>query len=380
MATDALMSEEDKALREEIRDFVSWVPRQLLLEMDEDKVKYPKEFDVSFSFCEVMREYERYFRERGDVREVYTQYDHTIGTNTVITPSKDGAVLRLKGSSSMLAVTVDGNPLWTSTDPRLGGKMVVAEAVRNVVVRGGMPLGITNCLNFGNPENPDVMGEFVSVIEGMKEACEELQVPVLSGNVSFYNDSPSGPIPPTPVVGCVGEVLGGRYAPPLPRSRATIFLLGWITGDLGGSLFGKLMKMGETHMSDLNCGQAKVVNDAFLELVRRGLVSGATDVSSGGLARALLYYMREMSFGFTLNTRVDLPWYRFYFSEVGNMYLIFSPYGKEDEVFEVVRRVEEVSGVRVPLSPVGATVETPEWTLHHNGERLLRVMGNAAVR
>jgi phosphoribosylformylglycinamidine synthase len=132
---------------------------------------------------------------------VYRQYDHYVRSNTVVAPGADAAVIRIKGTKKALALTVDGNSRYCFLDPYVGGALAVVEAARNLACVGARPLGLTDCLNFGSPENPEVMWQFAQVIRGMRDACIALNVPVVSGNVSFYNETDGTPIYPTPTVG-----------------------------------------------------------------------------------------------------------------------------------------------------------------------------------
>ena len=132
---------------------------------------------------------------------IYRQYDQFVRTNTVVAPGADAAVIRVKGTKKGLALTVDGNSRYCYLDPYVGGALAVAEAARNLACVGARPIGLTDCLNFGSPENPEVMWQFAQVIQGMRDACMALKIPVVSGNVSFYNETDGMPIYPTPTVG-----------------------------------------------------------------------------------------------------------------------------------------------------------------------------------
>ncbi|MBM4059296.1 MAG: phosphoribosylformylglycinamidine synthase subunit PurL, partial [Planctomycetes bacterium] len=165
---------------------------------------------------------------------VWSQYDHQLFLNTVVGPGGDAAVLRLKGTPRALALATDGKGRFCRLDPRTGGRLVVLEAARNVACVGGDPRALVNCLNFGNPEHPEVMWQFQEVVEGMSEACEALGIPVIGGNVSFYNESRGADIDPTPVVGVVGLIDDLRDAPPTPRTveREHMVLLGETRAEL----------------------------------------------------------------------------------------------------------------------------------------------------
>jgi phosphoribosylformylglycinamidine synthase len=172
-------------------------------------------------------------------RWAYLQYDSTVRTNTVIGPGGDAAVLRVRGTNRAIAMKTDGNGRYVALDPRVGGRIAVAEAARNVACTGARPLAITNCLNFGNPTRPEIFFQFREAVLGIGEACRELDTPVTGGNVSFYNESPSGAVHPTPVIGMVGVIDSLDHV-----TRATfgeegdaILLLGDCTADGGGCFF-----------------------------------------------------------------------------------------------------------------------------------------------
>ncbi len=168
-------------------------------------------------------------------RRVFERYDHLVGSRTVRRPGLDAAVLRLRPSLRGLAVSLDGSGRVTSLDPRIGGMQVVLEAARNVACAGGRPLAITNCLNFGNPEKPEVAWELTEAIDGMAETCEALGIPVVSGNVSLYNETDGRAIHPTPVVGCVGVVDDVRSVPGAWREGDVVLVAGEPALALDGS-------------------------------------------------------------------------------------------------------------------------------------------------
>src|SRR6185436_14895727 len=168
---------------------------------------------------------------------LYRQYDQFVRTNTVVASGADAAVIRIKGTDKALALTVDGNSRYCYLDPYVGGVLAVAEAARNLACVGARPIGLTDCLNFGSPENPEVMWQFAQVIQGMRSACLALKVPVVSGNVSFYNETDSVPIYPTPTIGMVGliEKIGRVVTPWFKASGDIVVLLGRTREELGGS-------------------------------------------------------------------------------------------------------------------------------------------------
>ncbi|HEY3316354.1 MAG TPA: phosphoribosylformylglycinamidine synthase subunit PurL [Bacillota bacterium] len=226
---------------------------------------------------------------------VYEQYDHFILTNTIVRPGSDAAVLRLKGSRRGLALKTDGNGRYAFLDPRAGAAIAVAEAARNVVCSGAEPVAITNCLNFGNPERPEVMWQFRRAVEGMAEACLALGTPVTGGNVSFYNETLGENIHPTPVVGMLGvleDVERDQTTQWFKRPGDLIAVLGPKGGDqaagLGGSQYLKTIHGligGRPPALDLALEHR--VEQACLKAIRGGLVRSAHDVGDGGLAVAL---------------------------------------------------------------------------------------------
>ena len=166
---------------------------------------------------------------------VYRRYDHLVGSRTVRRPGLDAAVLRLRPGYRGLAVSLDGTGRMGRLDPRTGGRLAVLEAARNVACTGAEPLGLTDCLNFGNPEKGAIAWELVESIEGMAEACEALRIPIVSGNVSLYNETDGRAIDPTPVVGCVGLLEDVREVPGAWREGDVILLAGASPVALAGS-------------------------------------------------------------------------------------------------------------------------------------------------
>jgi phosphoribosylformylglycinamidine synthase len=221
---------------------------------------------------------------------VYRQYDHMVQTNTINLPGLGAGVVRLKGTDRAIAMSVDGNGRYCSLDPRLGAMLAVAEASRNVACVGARPLGATNCLNFGNPERPSIMWQLAQAIEGIGEACRQLNVPITGGNVSLYNETDGRAIFPTPVIGVVGVL---EHADRLVTQRfkgsgAIIVLLGEIKGDLGGSEYLSLshdVVRGTPPSLDLRAERA--LQDLLATLSADRLIKSAHDCSEGGIAVTL---------------------------------------------------------------------------------------------
>lgn len=223
-------------------------------------------------------------------RWVYEQYDHMVRTNTMVRPGSDSAVVRIKGTNKAVAMTVDCNSRYCLLNPYEGARLAVAEAARNLVCSGAAPIGLTDCLNFGNPERPDIMWQFVMAIEGMKDACERFQIPIVSGNVSFYNETNGLSIYPTPMLGMVGLIEDAeRTMTQWFKSEGDdIILLGPTREDLGGSEYLKVVQAREQGSPPyLNLDTEKGLQDCVLSLIRGGLLQSAHDCSDGGIAVAL---------------------------------------------------------------------------------------------
>ena len=221
---------------------------------------------------------------------IYDQYDSTIRTNTVIGPGADASVIRVKGTGKALALSTDGNGRYTWLNPNVGGKIAVAEAARNVVCVGGFPIAITNCLNFGNPNDPEIYYQFKEAVAGIGEACTVLNTPVTGGNVSFYNENPEGAVYPTPVIGMLGliEDLQQITTPGFQQEGDFIVVLGSINGELGGSEYLEMehgLVAGEPPAIDLETEMH--VQGVCIEGIREGIIHSAHDISDGGLAVCL---------------------------------------------------------------------------------------------
>ncbi|MBX3237905.1 MAG: phosphoribosylformylglycinamidine synthase subunit PurL [Nitrospiraceae bacterium] len=223
-------------------------------------------------------------------RWVYEQYDHMVRTNTIVRPGSDAAVLRVKGTDKALAVSVDCNGRYCLLNPYEGAKIAIAECARNLVCSGAQPIGVTDCLNFGNPQRPDIMWQFVMAIEGLKDACEALSVPIVSGNVSFYNETNDLSIYPTPMIGMVGLIDRADQAVTqwFKASGHAIILLGKTREDLGGTEYLRVLHHREQGSPPLlSLESERAVQACALNLIRQGLVQSAHDCSDGGLAVAL---------------------------------------------------------------------------------------------
>ena len=223
-------------------------------------------------------------------RWVYRQYDHMVRTNSIVLAGMGAGVVRVKGTKRALAMSVDGNGRYCSLDPYLGGMLAVAESARNVACAGGLPVGATNCLNFGNPERPEIMWQFARAVEGIAEACRQLDVPVTGGNVSLYNETDGVSIQPTPVLGVVGIIEDADRALTrvFRRQGAAVVLLGETGVDLGGTEYLHVMHgivRGNPPALDLSAERS--LQRLLVSAAADGLLESAHDCAEGGVAVTL---------------------------------------------------------------------------------------------
>jgi phosphoribosylformylglycinamidine synthase len=240
---------------------------------------------------------------------VYNQYDYMVRTSTVVRPGSDAAVVQVPGTRKALAMTTDGNGRYVYLDPEVGGKIAVAEAARNVVCSGAEPLAITDNLNFGSPEKPDVFWQIEKATDGMAEACRVLGTPVIGGNVSLYNENEKGAIYPTPVVGMVGLVrdLDHITTQEFKAEGDVIVLVGETRAELGGSeLQYAVLGKTEGRPPQIDLEVEARVQGAVLEAIRKGLVASAHDLSEGGLAVALAESCFGRGLGAVVNVETSL--------------------------------------------------------------------------
>ncbi|MDI3533792.1 MAG: phosphoribosylformylglycinamidine synthase subunit PurL [Thermosediminibacterales bacterium] len=221
---------------------------------------------------------------------VYNQYDYMVRTDTVVQPGSDAAVLRIKGTKKGIALTTDCNGRYCYLNPYTGGAIAVAEAARNLVCSGAKPLAVTDCLNFGNPEKPEIYWQFENCVDGMSKACKILETPVISGNVSFYNETKGRAVYPTPVVGMVGLIkdIEKVTTQSFKNEGDMIVLLGETREEIGGSEYLKVIHgIEKGNPPELNLELEKRVQQCCLEAINFGIINSAHDVSEGGLAVAL---------------------------------------------------------------------------------------------
>ncbi|HKQ98409.1 MAG TPA: phosphoribosylformylglycinamidine synthase subunit PurL, partial [Candidatus Polarisedimenticolia bacterium] len=221
---------------------------------------------------------------------IYGTYDHMVRTNTAVRPGSDAAVIRLKGGNRALALTSDCNPRYCYLDPEEGARLAVAEAARNLACAGAVPIGTTDCLNFGNPERPEIMWQFARSIDGIADACRAFEAPIVGGNVSFYNETEGKAIHPTPMIAMVGLLEDVRSAMTqwFRRAGDVIVLLGEPGGSLAASEYLALVHGTEAgRPAPVNLKAERALHDAVRAAREAGLIVSAHDASEGGLAVAL---------------------------------------------------------------------------------------------
>ncbi|WCN37497.1 phosphoribosylformylglycinamidine synthase subunit PurL [Aneurinibacillus uraniidurans] len=297
---------------------------------------------------------------------VYNQYDYMVRTNTAVVPGSDAAVVAIRGTRKALAMSIDCNGRYVYLDPEVGGAIAVAEAARNVVCSGAEPLGVTDCLNFGNPEKPDIFWQFEKAVDGMAEACRVLNSPVIGGNVSLYNETNGEAVYPTPVVGLVGLIRDVDHitTQAFKNEGDVIVLLGETKAELGGSEYQKQMNgniSGRPPVIDL--AVEKKLQDTVLDAIRNGLVSSAHDLAEGGLAVALVESAAPglgVQVDWTSDLRADVA----LFSESQSRVLL----SVKKENVDAVKAVAEANGT--PFAVIG-TVGTDAVNIKVNGREVI---------
>jgi len=298
-------------------------------------------------------------------RWVWEQYDHVILGNTVQRPGGDAAVVRINDGPKALALTADVTPRYCEADPFEGGKQAVAEAWRNLSAVGAQPLAVTDNLNFGNPERPEIMGQFVDCIRGIGEACRALDFPVVSGNVSLYNETNGRAILPTPTIGGVGllDQFTKSMTIAFNGEDEAIFLIGETRGWLGQSVYLRdLCGREEGAPPPVDLAAERRHGDLVRGLIRDGLITAAHDVSDGGLLVAVAEMAIASGIGAVLEQPPGIPPHAFWFGEDQARYVITT---KQSQPV-----LERARAVGVPVVPLGATGGT---LLAIAGERPLRI-------
>ncbi len=323
-------------------------------------LQFPEPLDYNSLLLEVVQS--AHFCSR---RWIYQQYDHMVRTNTIMIPGSDAAVLRLKKGSGALAISLDGNSRLSHLNPRMGARLATAESCRNLVCSGARPLAATNCLNFGNPENPEVMWQFIESVEGIREACEAFETPITGGNVSFYNETNGAAIFPTPVLGMVGKIDEVQLAlqSHFENIGDSIYLLGETHAELGGSIY--LEHLGHPLCGpcpDLDLIREKALQDRVLKLNQNRLIESAHDLSEGGLVLALAECCFPSGCGLRVELSTSLRPDHFLFSETPSRILVSVRKTKEETFLQMI------SGL--PCTRLGETV---------NGDFELKIDGQSLI-
>lgn len=253
---------------------------------------------------------------------IYQTYDSQVRTNTVVLPGSDAAVLRVRGTNKALAMTTDCNARYLYLNPEIGGQIAVAEAARNIVCSGGQPLAITDCLNYGSPDKPEGFWELWTSADGIAKACETLDTPVISGNVSLYNETNGKAIYPTPMIGMVGLIhdLAHVTTQEFKKSGDLVYVIGQTQADFNGSELQKMM-LGkiEGRLMAFDLTEEKENQDAVLKVIQQGLVASAHDCSEGGLAVALAEACFKNGLGVEAVIDVPATWL---FSETQSRFVV----------------------------------------------------------
>jgi phosphoribosylformylglycinamidine synthase subunit PurL len=309
------LAEEGPTYRREMRP-----PVTLADTLDEDPTFAPVDAKPRDAFLSVLTS-----PNVASKRWAFEQYDQLVGGQTVRGPGGDAALVRVEGTLKAMALSSDGKGRFSSLDPYLGAAHAVAEAARNVACIGSRPLAITNCLNFGNPERPEVMWQFVESVRGIGDACRALGTPVTGGNVSFYNESAESAIWPTPIIGMLGLIQDYRLAVPsgFPGAGLWVYLLGETFAELGGSEFAEaVLATVAGRAPGLNLERERALIELLIEGSRRDVIASAHDCSDGGLAIALAESAITGGTGFAVTLNGATPWHVELFSESASRVIV----------------------------------------------------------
>lgn len=316
---------------------------------------------------------------------IYHQYDYMVGTNTVIKPGCDAAVIRIKKTNKAIAVKTDCNGRYVYLNPRRGTMIAVAESARNVACTGAIPIAITNCLNFGNPYDPQIYWQFKEAIEGMKEACIEFDTPVTGGNVSFYNESKNYTVYPTPVIGMLGLIEDTKYITSsyFKDEGDLIYLIGETKNEIGGSEFLKsIFNRVEGEIPEIDLKLEKKTIDIILEAIKSGLIKSAHDVSDGGLAVALAeccVMNRKKKIGAEVNLDVKFRSDFYLFSESQSRFIVTIDPENQVEFEKLINsaqikfeRIGKVFGKKLVINDlIDLTIEEIEDAYYNSFKRLM---------
>ncbi|MGG0835636.1 phosphoribosylformylglycinamidine synthase subunit PurL [Bacillus paralicheniformis] len=301
---------------------------------------------------------------------VYDQYDYMVRTNTVVAPGSDAAVLRIRGTKKALAMTTDCNARYLYLDPEKGGKIAVAEAARNIVCSGAEPLAVTDNLNFGNPEKPEIFWQIEKAADGISEACNVLSTPVIGGNVSLYNESNGSAIYPTPVIGMVGLIEDTDHITTQHFKAAgdLIYVIGETFPEFAGSELQKLSEgkiYGKAPAIDLEVEQAR--QKALLKAIHTGLVQSAHDVSEGGIGVALAEsVISSQGLGANVTLAGEPAWL---FSETQSRFIV-SVKKEHQEAFEKLVKDAELIGEVTSDSTLAVQSQEGQQWIHAQTEEL----------
>jgi phosphoribosylformylglycinamidine synthase len=293
-------------------------------------------------------------------RWIWEQYDHMVMGDTVVRPGSDAAVVRVHGTRKALALTCDVTPRYCYADPFEGGKQAVAEAWRNLTAAGATPLALTDCMNFGNPERPEIMGEFAACIEGMAEACRALAFPVVSGNVSLYNETNGVAIPPTPAIGGVGLIPDvSRHATiALKPGDEIILLAGAERGHLGQSLYQQHATGGYRGAPPpVDLDAERKAGDFVRALIGEGVTQTVHDISDGGLLVALAEMALAGGIGFTYRPGDGAAAHALAFGEDQGRYLVAVPRAQAETV--IARAKQAGLPCRIAAEAAGDAIHLP---------------------
>ncbi len=308
---------------------------------DQDSIEEPEDYKAVS--CEIIRH-----PNIASKRWVIEQYDTMVRTNNMSTNfPADAGLVNVKGTNTSLALTTDCNSRYVKADPKIGAMIAVAEAARNIVCSGGEPLAITNCLNFGNPYNPEVFWQFKEAVTGMGEACRKFDTPVTGGNVSFYNqttiDGKTEPVYPTPVIGMLGIVKEKQHMMSLDFKEKgnVIFLVGKSVNDIAGSHYLYSVKgVKASPPPHFDMEYEHQIQEAVLGLIRGGMVSSAHDVSDGGLYVTLVESAIPRNLGFDITSPAEIRKDAFLFGEAQSRIVVTVNDAQEDEFIDYMMETE----------------------------------------
>tara|TARA_Y100000389_G_scaffold24761_1_gene21461 strand:- start:47 stop:2239 length:2193 start_codon:yes stop_codon:yes gene_type:complete len=285
-------------------------------------------------------------------RWIWEQYDHMVMADTLVRPGSDAAVVRVHGTNKAIAVSTDCSPTYCKHNSFEGGKHAVVETWRNLIASGALPIAITDCMNFGNPEKPEIMGEFVECVRGMTEACTALDYPVVSGNVSLYNETNGEGIYPTPAIGGVGLIkdIAKAKTVAFKQSDSLVFVIGETKGHLGNSQFLSIIQNKELGSTPIINLDNELKNGKFtLELINQNLALSTHDIGEGGLLIAAAEMSLSSNIGISINS--ERKNHEYFFGEDQSRYLI--EINKKNE--EALNKLAKEHNVKVEC--IGHTIE-----------------------